>query len=128
VKRLIALVLLAGLVAGACAGQVAGAGATDSGIRGRAVAGPTCPVERADSPCPDRPLVATIVVTDPSGKQVKQARSGADGRFEITLEPGTYRVEGDSSTSMQRSTPPITVTVHRWQFTTVTIQFDTGIR
>src|SRR5437764_762910 len=34
------------------------------------MAGPTCPVERSDSPCPDRPVTATVIVTDASGKQV----------------------------------------------------------
>src|SRR5207249_1393233 len=33
-----------------------------TGIQGMVQAGPTCPVERIDSPCPPRPLAATVVV------------------------------------------------------------------
>jgi hypothetical protein len=90
--------------------------------------GPTCPVERSDSPCPDRPVIATIVVRDAAGKQLATARSASDGRFTIRLGPGSYVLTGELSAGLNRATTPIQVTVRAGQFTSVTITFDTGIR
>ena len=92
------------------------------------MAGPTCPVERLDSPCPDRPVAATIVVRDASGKEVASVRSGSNGTFEIRLAPGTYVLNGIRSVGLHRVAKPTTVTVLQGRFTAVTITFDTGIR
>jgi len=101
--------------------------ADDSGIEGIVTIGPTCPVERADSPCPDRSFEATIDIQDASGRRVAQVRSGADGRFRVSLEPGAYILHPLSTT-----TPPYaadqTVSVARAAVTSVQIQYDSGIR
>jgi hypothetical protein len=128
VKRLIVLAVLVGLAGTACAGQSAGAGSVDSGIRGKVVEGPTCPVEQLSSPCPDRPVAATVVVKDTFGKEVATARSGTDGKFEIRLAPGTYVLSGERSEGLDRVSKPTTVTVRSGRFTDVVIEFDTGIR
>jgi hypothetical protein len=84
-------------------------------------------VQRIDSPCPDRPFVADIVVLDSSGKRVASVSSGADGRFRIALPPGSYTLS-----PQHRSTPPSardqTVAVAARTFTAVTITYDSGIR
>ena len=54
-----------------------------SGIQGTVQVGPTCPVERINSPCPPHPLAATVVVRDASGSEVTRFHSGADGRFKL---------------------------------------------
>jgi Carboxypeptidase regulatory-like domain len=92
------------------------------------MAGPTCPVERIDSPCPDRPVRATITVKDASGAKVATVSSGADGRFEVGLPAGTYVLIGQAATGLHRVTGPVHVTVRPGRFTSVTIEFDTGIR
>src|SRR5205814_1656827 len=47
----------------AASGPAAGAFApcpAPSGVEGRVTAGPTCPVQRADQPCPDKPVETTL--------------------------------------------------------------------
>jgi len=80
------------------------------------------------SACPDRPVIATVVVKDASGKQVAKATSGSDGRFKIPLPPGTYVVVGERAAGLHRITGPIDATVRAGRFTTITVTFDTGIR
>jgi len=92
------------------------------------MAGPTCPVERSESPCPDRPVTATVIVTDASGKQVARVGTAADGRFIVRLVPGSYVVRGERAAGLGRVTAPMQVTVRAGQFTSVTLTFDTGIR
>jgi len=102
---------------------------TGSGIEGIVTIGPTCSVERVDSPCPDRPYQATIVVQDDAGHEVTRASSGKDGRFSIELTPGRYTLVARSPNGVM---PPHasdqTVDVLAGAYTAVTIQFDSGIR
>lgn len=72
------------------------ASAGDTGIDGTVTLGPTCPVERIDSPCPDRPYAAHITIWR-GDIQVAETRSGDDGRFRVILPPGTYRVVGETA-------------------------------
>ncbi len=99
----------------------------ESGIDGTVTIGPTCPVERIESPCPDRPYEASIAVLDAAGRKVAEARSDADGRFHLALPPGVYRLVPQSA-----GTPPTaqeqTATVAAGGFTAVEIAYDSGIR
>ena len=80
--------LVVGLVSLAACGITAAAPApTDSGIRGRVLIGPMCPVVQEGIPCLDQPLVATIRVRRPGGKLVATVHSGKDGRFRSTSLP-----------------------------------------
>src|SRR5207237_5027505 len=65
-----------------------------TGIQGMVQIGPTCPVERINSPCPPHPLAATVVVRDAAGAELARFTSGADGRFKVNLRPGTYGLTG----------------------------------
>ena len=112
----------------ACAAKT-GTGNGSSGIRGTVTIGPMCPVERADSPCPPKPYPAKITVSK-SGDVVATATTADDGRFQISLEPGTYTIDAvpvnaDGVAHMQPMQP---VTVTAGAFTGVTISFDSGIR
>ncbi len=98
----------------------------ETGIAGTATVGPTCPVERPDSPCPDRPYEARITVWQGS-TMVSETRSGADGRFTVLLPPGMYRVVGESGSTFPHGTET-TATVVEGQLTQVTLRFDSGIR
>src|ERR1700730_3652620 len=66
--------------------------ARDSGIDGIVLAGPTCPVERVDSPGPDRAAATTIAVFAGTSETdvVAQMVTGQDGQFRQPLSPGTY--------------------------------------
>lgn len=120
-KRFV-LVLLA---VASCGG--AGAGDGTSGIRGQALSGPQCPVEVQGSPCPDLPYEGTVVVTDSEGGEEFTVETDAEGRFELSLDPGTYEVSIDSETSPPFAKPQ-TVTVEAGVFTEIVVSVDTGIR
>jgi hypothetical protein len=115
------------VVALAACGDGAGDGDAASGIRGRALAGPQCPVEMADSPCPDLPWEGTVVATDTSSGATYTASTDADGRFELSLAPGIYEVSIDAG-SAPPTAQPQTVTVEEGTVTAVDLFVDTGIR
>jgi hypothetical protein len=123
VKRF-ALVLVAVAVA-SCGGN--GSGDGTSGIRGRALAGPQCPVEVQGSPCPPVPWEGTVVATDVEGGAEYTVETDADGRFELPLEPGPYEISlvSDSSPPFAK---PQSVTVQPGSFAEITVSVDTGIR
>jgi hypothetical protein len=124
-KQLLASIIVT-LAIAACGSQPAQPG---TGIQGMVQVGPTCPVERINSPCPPRPLAATIVVRDRSGAEVTRFHSGADGRFKVDLRPGTYTLIGLNIGSSFLPRPiPTSVTVTDGIYTSVTVQYDSGIR
>jgi hypothetical protein len=99
----------------------------DSGVRGRALYGPTCPVQRVGESC-TRPYQATIAIrSEPANRVVARARSSPAGYFRASLAPGRYLLVPQSGRPYPRSTPqPIVVHPHRYTF--VTISYDSGIR
>lgn len=130
VRRVGPLLLIVALSLAGCAKQASAPGA-DSGIRGTVTLGPLCPVERVDSPCPDRPLQADVQVKDAaSGDVVATVSSDADGRFTVEVPPGRYVMEGVPPTpgSPFPLAKPLDVTVRPHRFTEVTVSFDSGIR
>jgi hypothetical protein len=119
-KRIMVLVVLAA----ACGGS---AGASASGIRGVVLLGPQCPVLQQGRPCPDAPFEGTVAVTTLSGRLVGTTRSGADGRFEIRVDPGTYLMSAINLEGINFS-KPVTVEVTAGDMTEATVLVDTGIR
>jgi len=115
---------------GACASADAG---RPSGIDGKVVSGPTCPVERMppDPGCTPRPLAATLRV-HPAGKRapVETVHSESNGRFSLRLAPGLYVVRPQSrrGSAFPRPASPRRVRVRAGRFTYITITYDTGIR
>lgn len=115
------------LAIAACGSQPAAPIGT--GIQGVVQAGPTCPVERINSPCPPHPLAATLVVRDAAGHEVTRTHSGPDGHFKVDVAPGTYTVVGLTTGSSFLPRPiPTTVTVTSGSYATITVEYDTGIR
>ena len=105
-----------------------------SGIDGQVLVGPTCPVERADSPCPDRPVAIELAVYAASdlSAPVATVTSGSDGHFHVELAPGTYVVQRapctlGASCTFPRTTPQ-TVVVQSGETAQVIVRGDTGIR
>jgi hypothetical protein len=125
VKRIVLVVLV--LAVAACGGNGQPPGDDASGIRGRALAGPQCPVELEGSPCPDLPYEGTVIAVDTESGEDFTARTDAQGRFELSLEPGTYEVS-----IVAPSSPPFVkpqaVTVEPGSFTPIRVSVDTGIR
>jgi hypothetical protein len=121
------LSIIVTLAIAACGSQPAAPIGT--GIQGVVQAGPTCPVERINSPCPPHPLAATIVVRDTAGHEVTRTHSGADGHFKVEVAPGTYTVVGlNIGSSMLPRPIPMSVTVTSGSYVTVTVEYDSGIR
>ena len=98
----------------------------ESGVTGRVLLGPTCPVERAGHPC-TRGYEARVAVFTANGRHfVRSFSSTASGRFRVRLAPGRYRLQ--SSGGALPTLRPVLIAVHARRFTTITLTFDTGIR
>lgn len=122
-------------VIGVClaAGPPATGQPAQSGIAGRVVEGPTCPVEQAPpaSQCAPRPLAATLRIRrEPGPAHAFLVRSGRDGRFRVVLEPGRYVLtpRPQSGSPLPRPPAPVDVIVRLHRFSHVVIEYDTGIR
>jgi hypothetical protein len=111
------------LAVAACSGQVT---PTATGIQGHVEESPTCPVERINSPCPPKPLAATVIVRR-GASEVLRFRSSSDGSFKVELPPGTYSLVGLQSGVLPRpiATEVVVVAGH---YTQVTVEYDSGIR
>jgi hypothetical protein len=123
---LAALALAAGVLIASCHdnGTI-----TNSGIEGRVTVGPMCPVERVDTPCPDQPYQATIVVLDANAHNVKSFESAADGSFRVALAPGHYTLDPQPANgSPLPAAAPQDVDVRSGAYTHVDVQYDSGIR
>ena len=104
----------------------------DSGISGMVTAGPTCPVvtDPPDPSCADRPVEgAVLVVTTLAGVEVDRTTSDADGRFALSLPPGTYRLEPQPVEGLMGTAEPVEFTVEPGApALDLVIGYDTGIR
>jgi len=95
-------------------------------VSGVVTAGPTCPVQRADEPCPPRPVAARIAARTPAGHQVAVTHTDADGHYEVRLPVGTF-VLSVGTNGLPRC-PVTRVTVTSAVDVTADITCDTGIR
>ena len=122
-KTAVAAIVLSTAVA--CAASSTGTTQTDSGIQGIVTYGPTCPVQRVGGPSCVRHYSAEIAVRQ-GDRTITTFHSAADGTFKVSLQPGTYTL-----TSTKAGLPflrPLDVIVKAHRFTTVTVEFDSGIR
>jgi hypothetical protein len=100
-----------------------------SGIRGIVTVDTGCP-QVMDTPCPRRPLHARLVIRAArSGHPAVHASSGPDGRFRVPLAPGRYTIAPLNIDNAPVPTAfPVSVSVHRGAWTTIAIEFDSGVR
>jgi len=81
------------------------------------------------NPCPPRAISATVVVLDRSGHEVTRFTSATDGSFHVAVEPGAYTLIQPASPSRRPpDLKPVAVTVVAGRYTSVVLDFDTGIR
>jgi Carboxypeptidase regulatory-like domain len=124
-----------GLLAACGSGTIGATGSAGSGsgpsgsarIVGTVTAGPTCPVERAGSPCPDRPVAGALVRVMRLSSVVATARTDATGAFRLEVAPGAYTVVATNAGGYQ-STAKRAVSLVAGQRATVDFVLDTGIR
>ena len=111
------------LLAAACGEKTV----TDSGVQGEVRIGPVSPVEQPGVQN-DAPYAAALRIKKASGgKVVAETRSAADGSFRVALPPGEYILEpvnGDPLPIAQSQE----FTVAPGRFTTVRVDYDSGIR
>lgn len=100
---------------------------TGSGAYGYVTAGPTCPVERPEQPCPPRPVAAQVNAQDASGRTVATTRTDQAGRYSLSLAAGSYTLVTVTGATYPRC-PPTSVTVRPGGPTRADISCDTGIR
>ncbi len=123
--------VLAALVA--CAG-CAGGGAPTPGstgpsavaVTGTVAAAPGCPgPERADSPCPPRPVPgAAVELATTDGTVVGRATTDSAGRFRLTVAPGQYRITAHNVGYRSSASQALTVA----GAVEVTLVVDSGMR
>ena len=123
------LLVVIALSAIACGGGSPTPVVSGSGIAGRAVAGPVCPVERPDDPaCAPRPVAgAIVIVRGADGSEVATAQTADDGSYEVLIPPGRYTVEGAPVEGLMGNPTAVEVEVGDG-VETVNLQYDTGIR
>jgi hypothetical protein len=110
-----------------------------SGVAGRLIAGPTCPVVGPGVNCPPSPAVqgtvqistAPATRSSSAGAPVATVSSDSNGNFSADLPPGQYMLTGRASGPQ----PPAgtisrtaSVLVESGVVSQVTVVFDTGIR
>lgn len=101
--------------------------AGNSGIEGRVLIGPICPVVQEGQECPDQPYQATLTVNSPTGERIAQVQSDGNGQFRIPLAPGEYILHPESPNALPFASEQ-TVRVEEGQFTQVIVSYDSGIR
>jgi hypothetical protein len=113
----------------ACGGDSPTLGDQGTGIAGRVVAGPVCPVERpADPACAPRPVAgAVVIVRGADSAEIAMAQTADDGRYEVSIPPGRYTVEGAPVEGLLGNPTSVEVEVGDG-VTIVDLQYDTGIR
>lgn len=126
-QRCAVLAVLAALTLAACG--LRPAAPANTGIDGVMTIGPTCPVQRIDQPCPDRPFAGEVSVRDGSGSDVADVHADAAGHFRVDLAAGTYQlVPVSPHQGMPPFGKPQSVIVVAGAYTHVTIEYDSGIR
>jgi hypothetical protein len=106
-------------------------GTAQGTLHGTVVTGPTCPVERAEDPCPPKPVPGREVkIASPAGRVVATVTTDGQGHFQVVLAPGNYIVfvVGTAQALGSGRAATVQATVRARQTTAVTISLDSGIR
>lgn len=104
--------------------------AAKSGINGKVVIGPTCPVERIppDPNCAPKPYPTVISISKSATLEIyKIITTDSAAAFKVELPPGTYTFTPQSSGFYPRCSGQ-EVQVLPNKFTDITLQCDSGIR
>jgi hypothetical protein len=110
--------------------QGTGSSAGQGTLNGVVLAGPTCPVETADRPCPPLPVAnRQVTIETPAGKVVATVTTDQQGHFSANLPPGNYvlrLIPNGGRLPIQRTLTVVTIVAGKT--TSIQIVLDTGIR
>ena len=109
----------------------AGASGTQGTLTGDVVAGPTCPVERAEDPCPPKAVPnREVEILGANNAVVATTTTDSKGHFSVALAPGAYTVTVPIKQGLigMRQMSDVKANVTSGQVTTVKVELDTGIR
>jgi hypothetical protein len=96
-------------------------------LHGVVTRGPTTPVCEVGTPC-SKPAPGVVLVFARAGVVVARIRTGAGGRYRLSLRPGTYAVRVAPQPRIGSGMRPSTVVVRRVPTQRVDFAIDTGIR
>jgi hypothetical protein len=100
-----------------------------TGVEGTTLVDEGCPVLPDDSPCPQRPLPARVLILNEKGVEVNRSNTNERGEFRIELSVGSYILQGQNLTGAPLPTAtPVPVNVLKGQMQLVTIKFESGVR
>lgn len=98
----------------------------DGVVTGTVYSAPSCPLERANSPCPPRPVAGAAVVAFVGHRRRAATHTGGDGRFRLELSYGRYTIRA-TNVGPYASTASKTVDVSAVPIS-IEITVDSGIR
>lgn len=131
-----AVAIAIGVLAGAgCNGSTLDPGGPAGTLVGEISVGPFCPVEIEGEPCPPPPetfrsILVLVYAKLPGGERlIAEVRPDDDGRFELPLQPGSYRVKLEHSLGIPGTPrPEEQIRIHAGRATALAFDIDTGIR
>lgn len=116
------------LLMAACADQRP-AGQPQSGLVGRVIMFPTCPVETLSSPCPRKGVQTTVAIESADDGLARHVDTRSDGTFRVALEPGDYLLSAVPPPMAPDLVPrPASAKVEPGTFVRVTVVLDTRLR
>lgn len=102
---------------------------TDSGITGKALVGPMCPVMREGEGCPDQPYQATITVSSLEDRRIVQFQTDEQGNFNVPLAPGEYILHPETPEGVPFPfADDQSFVILPGEFTRIIVLYDSGIR
>ena len=103
--------------------------AQESGIEGIATISPVRPGPIRQGQSDEAPFKTTLIVmTEDGGSEIARFETGEDGRFQVKLPPGKYRVGPAPPIRRLPRAAEQTVTVLPGRFTQIKVPFDSGMR
>ena len=116
------------LMLSACAEERRPEGRPRSGLAGRVIVFPTCPVMITESPCPRKGVQTTVAVESADGERIEEVRTRSDGTFRVALEPGDYLLSAVPPPASDLVPRPASAKVEPATFVRVTVVLDTRLR
>lgn len=102
---------------------------TKSGIKGKVLIGPLCPVVKIGEECPDKPYATRLAITTSDQmKTIKEFISDENGKFNIEVPPGEYAIYSAVAANVLPYCNSDIIKVNKNSYTDITVHCDTGIR